>query len=108
LPLGEGGSFCSKNSPARKPNVSHENKTSVPLIVPGGALIRSRQLAFAIAAQVYATFGYSKAEAVFDRRPRYVRAREDKGGIAAVRIYLRGTFGFDDEVSMLDYDRGVS
>jgi hypothetical protein len=86
----------------------HQNKTSVPLSVPGGAPIHARRLAFAIAAQIYAMFGYTEAEVPFSSGSLVTfGAREDKAGVTAIRSYLRSTFGFDVKVSTIDFDRDV-
>jgi hypothetical protein len=107
LPLGEGGTVWF-DSPARKPNEVHDKKTSVPLPVPGGAPIHARRLAFAIAAQIYAMFGYSEAEVPFSNSGVVTfGAREDQAGVSAIRSYLRSIFGFDVEVSSLDFNRDV-
>lgn len=107
LPLGEGGTAWF-DSPSRKPNELHQNKISVPLPVVGGTLIRARHLAFAIAAQIYAMFGYAETEVPFSSDGFVtLGAREDQSGVSAVRSFLRSAFGFDVAVSALDLNRDV-
>jgi hypothetical protein len=107
LPIGEGGTVWF-DAPATAPHVLQGSGSTPPLVIEVKRPLRVRRLAFALASQIYALFGYKESLVAFsDRCSLTFETSTDESTLSAVRSYLRGLITYDVEYASFDHSRDI-
>ena len=107
LPLGEGGTVWF-DAPATAPHALQGNTSTPPLVVEVSGPLRVRRLAFDLASQIYALFGYEESLVAFsDGGSITFETSTDESTLSAVRSYLRGLITYDVEYASFDHSKGI-